>query len=93
VTGDERDRLGLRGFSTHSNRRTWATKLDKAGVRLKTIQYLGGWTSMATLQRYLEVSEEEKADTIGKRGTSSFGTETCAKAESYAGSGFQNSIF
>ncbi len=29
-------------FSTHSNRRTWATKLDKAGVRLKTIQDLGG---------------------------------------------------
>ena len=60
------DRLGLRGFSTHSNRRTWATKLDKAGVRLKTIQDLGGWTSMAALQRYLEVSEEEKADAISK---------------------------
>jgi len=49
-------------MSIHSNRRTWATKLDKAGVRLKTIQDLGGWTSMAALQRYLEVSEEEKAD-------------------------------
>ena len=58
------DRLGLRGFSTHSNRRTWATKLDKAGVRLKTIQELGGWTSMAALQRYLEVSEEEKMEAI-----------------------------
>lgn len=60
------DRLGLRGFSTHSNRRTWATKLDKAGVRLKTIQDLGGWTSMAALQRYLEVSEDEKVEAIGK---------------------------
>ena len=58
------DRLGLRGFSTHSNRRTWATKLDKAGVRLKAIQDLGGWSSMAALQRYLEVSEEEKTDAI-----------------------------
>ncbi|MGP1384020.1 MAG: tyrosine-type recombinase/integrase [Thainema sp.] len=60
------DRIGLRGFSTHSNRRTWATKLDKAGVRLKTIQDLGGWTSMAALQRYLEVSDEEKVDAIAK---------------------------
>lgn len=58
------DRLGLRGFSTHSNRRTWATRLDKAGVRLKAIQDLGGWSSMAALQRYLEVSEEEKRDAI-----------------------------
>jgi integrase/recombinase XerD len=50
------DRLGLRGYSTHSNRRTWATRLDKAGVRLKAIQDWGA--SMAVLQRYLEVSEE-----------------------------------
>ncbi|MBE9157050.1 tyrosine-type recombinase/integrase [Nodosilinea sp. LEGE 06152] len=58
------NRLGLRGYSTHSNRRTWATRLDKAGVRLKAIQDLGGWSSMAALQRYLEVSEEEKVEAI-----------------------------
>ncbi|MBE9160363.1 site-specific integrase [Nodosilinea sp. LEGE 06152] len=60
------DRLGLRGYSTHSNRRTWATRLDKAGVRLKAIQDLGGWSSMAALQRYLEVSEEEKVEAIAQ---------------------------
>lgn len=60
------DRLGLRGYSTHSSRRTWATRLDRAGVRLKTIQDLGGWSSMAALQRYLEVSEEEKVGAIGQ---------------------------
>jgi integrase/recombinase XerD len=60
------DRLGLRGYSTHSNRRTWATRLDQAGVRLKAIQDLGGWSSMAALQRYLDVSEEEKVDAIAR---------------------------
>ena len=60
------DRLSLRGYSTHSNRRTWATRLDKAGVRLKAIQDLGGWSSMAALQRYLEVSEDEKVDEISQ---------------------------
>jgi len=60
------DRLGLRGYSTHSNRRTWATRLDRAGVRLRTIQDLGGWSSMAAIQRYLEVSEEEKVSAIGR---------------------------
>ena len=58
------DYLGLKGFSTHSNRRTFATRLDRAGVRLKTIQSLGGWESMQALQRYLDVSEEEKVDAI-----------------------------
>jgi len=33
------DLLGLRGYS---NRRTWATRLDKAVVRLKALQDLGG---------------------------------------------------
>lgn len=56
--------LGLKGFSTHSNRRTWATRMDRAGVRIKTIQEIGGWTSMAALQRYLEVSEDEKRSAI-----------------------------
>ena len=60
------DRLGYEGFSTHSNRRTWATRLDRAGVRLKAIKELGGWSSMAALQRYLEVSEEEKVEAIAK---------------------------
>jgi len=60
------DRLGLRGYSTHSNQRTWATRLDKAGVRLKAIQDLGGWSSIAALKRYLEVSEEEKVNAISK---------------------------
>ena len=44
----------------------WATRLDKAGVRLKAIQDLGGWSSMAALQQYLEVSEEEKVDAIAQ---------------------------
>jgi site-specific recombinase XerD len=40
--------------------------VDKAGMRLKAIQDLGGWSSMAALQRYLEVSEEERVDAISK---------------------------
>ncbi|EKU97599.1 site-specific recombinase XerD [Leptolyngbya sp. PCC 7375] len=58
------DYLGLEGFSSHSNRRTWATRLDRAGVRMKAIKELGGWSSMAALQRYLDVSEAEMAAAI-----------------------------
>ena len=56
--------LGFDGFSTHSNRRTWATGLDRGGVRMKAIQELGGWSSMVSLQRYLDVSDAEKAAAI-----------------------------
>ena len=58
------DYLGFEGFSTHSNRRTWATRLDRAGVRMKAIKELGGWSSMAALQRYLDVSDAEMAAAI-----------------------------
>lgn len=45
---------------------TKLVSLEKTGVRLRTIQDLGGWSSMAALQRYLEVSEEEKVSAIGR---------------------------
>jgi len=35
-------------------------------VRLKAIQGLGGWSSMAALQQYLEVSEDEKVGAIAR---------------------------
>jgi integrase/recombinase XerD len=35
-------------------------------VRLKAIQDLGGWSSMAALQRYLDVSGDEKVEAIAQ---------------------------
>lgn len=55
-----RDLLGLHGYSTHSNRRTWSI----GGVRLKATQDPGQWLSMAALQGYLEVLEEAKVTAI-----------------------------
>lgn len=51
--------LGLEGYSTHSGRRSFATRLDKNQVRLKTIAELGGWKSLGNLAAYLEISPEE----------------------------------
>jgi integrase/recombinase XerD len=58
------DRLGYEGYSTHSFRRTWATTLDRKGTRQRVIQHLGGWSSLAALQRYLEVDEDEVESAI-----------------------------
>jgi len=60
------DYLGLQGFSTHFNRRTAATRLNNQGVPLRVIQKIGGWASLAALQRYLEVSDEQMDEAIGK---------------------------
>lgn len=56
--------LGLEGFSTHNNCRTWETGLDRAKIRMEAIQELEGWSSMVSLQRYLNVSEAEKIAVI-----------------------------
>ena len=58
--------LGLKGFSTHSSRRTAATRLNNAGVPLRVIQQIGGWSSLAALQRYLEVTPEQVEEAIAK---------------------------
>jgi len=54
------DRAGLtgKGISTHSFRRTLITKLDEAGVSIKTIQAVTGHRSLASVQRYVETSPE-----------------------------------
>jgi integrase/recombinase XerD len=63
---DACDLLGLAGFSTHSCRRTGATRLNSEGVPLRVIQEIGGWSSLAALQRYLEVSPHQMKDAIAR---------------------------
>jgi integrase/recombinase XerD len=51
--------LQIEGASTHSFRRTCLTKMHKAGVPLKVIQKISGHHTLAALQKYLEVSDED----------------------------------
>jgi integrase/recombinase XerD len=54
----DRAGLGGKGISSHSFRRTLITRLDEAGVSIKTIQGVTGHRSLASVQRYVEVSDE-----------------------------------
>lgn len=58
------DRVGLKGVSTHSLRRTALTEMAAAGVPLRTIQEISGHNDLKALSRYLEVSDREKAAAI-----------------------------
>ena len=56
--------VGLFGVSTHSFRRTALTMMSSAGIPLRVIQEISGHNDLGTLQRYLEVSPEQKRKAV-----------------------------
>jgi site-specific recombinase XerD len=48
----DHDASRLEGYTWHCNRHTFASRLVMAGVDLRTIQQLGGWRTLAMVQRY-----------------------------------------
>ncbi len=61
-------RIGIEGVSTHSFRRTALTQMHNAGIPLRHIQEISGHNDLGTLQRYLEVSAEQKRAAISSIG-------------------------
>jgi len=62
------DALGFDGVSTHSFRRTALTQMSEAGIPLRNICEISGHASLATLQRYLEVTPNQKKEAIAAIG-------------------------
>ncbi len=58
------NRIGVVGVSTHSFRRTALTQMSGAGIPLRTIQDISGHKSLGTLQRYLEVTDEQRKQAV-----------------------------
>jgi integrase/recombinase XerD len=58
------DRIGVQGVSTHSFRRTALTQMSSAGIPLRHIQDISGHSDLGTLQRYLEVTPEQRRKAI-----------------------------
>lgn len=57
-------RVGLEGVSTHSFRRTALTMMSSAGIPLRHIQEISGHNDLGTLQRYLEVTPEQRKKAV-----------------------------
>lgn len=64
ILGEACDRVGLKGVSTHSFRRTALTKMHNEGIPLRVIQRVSGHKTLQALQRYLEVGEEQVESAI-----------------------------
>ncbi len=58
------DKVGLVGVSTHSFRRSALTQMSSAGIPLRHIQEISGHNDLGTLQRYLEVSPDQRRKAV-----------------------------
>ncbi|MBZ8183098.1 tyrosine-type recombinase/integrase [Oscillatoria salina] len=61
-------RIGIEGVSTHSFRRTALTQMHNSGIPLRHVQEISGHSDLGSLQRYLEVSAEQKRRAISTIG-------------------------
>jgi integrase len=57
-------KAGLTGVTPHTTRHTFATPLCANGVDLRLVQELGGWATLALVQRYAHVSPGRKAEAV-----------------------------
>lgn len=64
ILRDACKRVELVGVSTHSFRRTALTMMSSAGVPLRHIQEISGHNDLGTLQRYLEVTPEQRKKAV-----------------------------
>ncbi len=64
ILRDACERTGLMGVSTHSFRRTALTMMSSAGIPLRVIQEISGHNDLGTLQRYLEVTPEQRRSAV-----------------------------
>ncbi|WP_432263494.1 tyrosine-type recombinase/integrase [Cupriavidus sp. TMH.W2] len=60
--------MGVRGFSSHSGRRTFASRLLEQGHSIKTVQLLLGRAHLDHVAPYLEVSRREMLDAVSANG-------------------------
>ena len=57
-------RANLTDVTPHTLRHTFASRLVMAGVDLRTIQELGGWQTLAMVERYAHLSPGHKAQAV-----------------------------
>ena len=72
-------RANLTGVTPHTLRHTFASRLVMSGADLRTVQELGGWQTIAMVERYSHLSPQHKANAIERLATFS-----CAPVDAQA---------
>ena len=55
---------GLKGATSHSERRTYITKLANAGINVRLLAELAGHKHISTTQRYIDVNDTQLAHAV-----------------------------
>jgi site-specific recombinase XerD len=74
-------RAGLTSVTPHVLRHTFASRLVMAGVNLRAVQELGGWSSLDLVQRYAHLSDAHKAEAVELIGAEHFTTGFTTRPE------------
>ncbi len=69
-------RLNVQGASHHTLRHTGASAMVAAGVSLRVVQEIGGWTSLRMLERYAHPTGEEMQKAVRVLREQQTGTKT-----------------
>jgi integrase len=64
LKGSRMDTSRLDGYTWHCNRHTFASRLVMAGVDLRSVQALGGWRTLAMVQRYSHLAPEHLREAV-----------------------------
>jgi integrase len=62
AAGEDASRLD--GYTWHCNRHTFASRLVMAGVDPRTVQVLGGWRTLAMVQRYSHLAPDHLREAV-----------------------------
>ncbi len=69
-------KIGLPGVTHHVLRHTGASAMVAAGVSLRVVQEIGGWTSLRMLERYAHPTGEEMQRAVRVLSDQTTGTKT-----------------
>ncbi len=58
--------LKIKGVTMHTLRHSFASRLVLAGVNLRVVQELGGWQTIAMVERYSHLTPAHKAEAVEK---------------------------
>jgi site-specific recombinase XerD len=64
LVGAGKDASRLEGYTWHCNRHTFASRLVMARVDLRTVQALGGWRTLAMVQRYSHLAPDHLREAV-----------------------------
>jgi len=78
-------RAGIADLHLHDLRHTFASRLAMAGVDLLTIKELGGWKTLAMVQRYAHLSRDHKRAALGRLISYRTDTATSTRQETTIG--------